>query len=69
MSWEGHLSGFITGIFLAVAYRKSLKKNYPDNKSVKIYPEDAAFLSHFDENGNFIEISEKNTQKNETLQD
>jgi len=67
MSWEGHLSGFVTGLFLAVIYSKKLKKYYPVKKSVKIYPEDADFLSHFDENGNFIEMTDENTQNNETL--
>jgi len=67
MSWEGHLSGFVTGIFLAAIYSKSLKKLYPDKKSVKIYPEDENFLSHFDEKGNFIEMFEEKTQKNDTL--
>ncbi len=67
MSWEGHLSGFITGLFLAIIYSKRLKKHYQNKKYVKIYPEDEVFLKHFDENGNFIEKLEENPQKNETL--
>jgi len=67
MSWEGHLSGFITGIFLAVIYSKKLKIFYPDKKFVKIYPEDETFLKQFDENGNFVEMFEQNDEKNESL--
>jgi len=29
ISWEGHLSGFILGVFLAVLYRKDIKAMYP----------------------------------------
>ncbi len=67
MSWEGHLSGFTTGLFLAAIFSKKLKKTYENEKIVKIYPEDEAFLKHFDENGNFIEIIEENNKKDETL--
>ena len=47
MSWEGHLSGFLVGLFLAFAYRKigPLKKEY-------VFKE-TEFDSLFDENGNF----------------
>ena len=67
MSWEGHLSGFIIGLFLAVIYSRKLKKHYQYKKIVKIYPEDEVFLKHFDEKGNFIEMTEQNPQNNETL--
>jgi membrane associated rhomboid family serine protease len=48
MSWEGHLSGLITGIFLAYLYRnKGLKKQeYQFTKT--------EFDTYFDEDGNFI---------------
>ena len=36
ISWEGHLSGFILGIILALYYRNDVKKLYPK----KIYFED-----------------------------
>jgi hypothetical protein len=47
MSWEGHLSGFLVGLILAILYRKigPLKKEY-------IYKE-TAFDALFDEDGNF----------------
>ena len=60
MSWEGHLSGFVSGLFLSFIYSKNLKKRYQHKKLVKIYPEDEEFLKHFDENGNFIENTEQN---------
>jgi membrane associated rhomboid family serine protease len=55
ISWEGHLSGFISGLILAFVYGKKLKPIYEDEKKVKIYPGDENFLKHFDEKGNFIE--------------
>ena len=66
MSWEGHLSGFISGLILALIYAKKLKKHYPKRNIVIIRPEEEAFLKHFDENGNFIEFSEENEPNEET---
>ena len=68
MSWEGHLSGFLSGLLLAKIYSQKLKKQYKNKKMVKIRPEDEAFLKHFDENGNFIEIMEENNKNDETLE-
>ncbi|SDX10905.1 Membrane associated serine protease, rhomboid family [Lutibacter oricola] len=48
ISWEGHLSGFITGLFLAIFYRKQSPK--PD---VFTFTENEEFDNLFDENGNF----------------
>ena len=67
MSWESHLSGFISGLILALVYNKSLKKQYQNKNIVRINHEDEAFLKHFDENGNFIEIVEENYKKDKTL--
>jgi len=67
MSWEGHLSGFISGVLLALIYAKKLEKKYEADKKVKIYPEDELFLKYFDENGNFIEKFEENSNDSETF--
>ena len=67
ISWEGHLSGFITGLILA----KFIKTTIPESKKYKweqddFNEEEDEFLKHFDENGNFvekIENEEKDTVK------
>ncbi|MGB2760981.1 MAG: rhomboid family intramembrane serine protease [Maribacter stanieri] len=57
MSWEGHLAGFLTGLFLA----KVVKASIPPTKKYEWEKEDFKeeedlFLKHFDENGNFREL-------------
>jgi membrane associated rhomboid family serine protease len=56
MSWEGHLSGLIVGLFFAVVFRKSIAKpkNYEWQRE-DYNEDDDPFLKHFDEYGNFIE--------------
>jgi len=63
ISWEGHLSGFVSGLFLAFIFSKKLKKDYDNKKIIKINPEEKDFLSHFDENGNFREKITENKEK------
>jgi hypothetical protein len=48
MSWEGHLSGLITGIILSFLYRKNgiVKEKYEFSKT--------EFDEMFDENGNYM---------------
>ncbi len=48
MSWEGHLSGFITGFLLSILYRKSgiVKEKHIFSKT--------AFDEMFDEQGNYV---------------
>jgi membrane associated rhomboid family serine protease len=57
ISWEGHLSGAIAGIILAIVIRSSLpaKKKYAWELD-QYNEEDDPFMKHFDENGNFIEL-------------
>lgn len=55
MSWEGHLSGLITGLFLAYQYRNTglKKQEYQFTKT--------EFDSYFDEDGNFIPPNDEST--------
>ncbi|TAI49852.1 rhomboid family intramembrane serine protease [Flagellimonas allohymeniacidonis] len=60
ISWEGHLSGFLTGLFLAFL----LKVETPEEKRYDWEKEDFneeedPFLRQFDKDGNFIEIEEE----------
>ncbi len=57
ISWEGHLSGFLSGIFLALRFRESIPK--PKTfiwQEVDYLEEEDPFMRQFDENGNFFEI-------------
>lgn len=61
ISWEGHLSGFITGIFMAFFYRNV----GPTNEKFEFH-KDEEFESYFDENGNFIPPEPKENLEEET---
>ncbi|NJB37243.1 rhomboid family intramembrane serine protease [Croceivirga sp. JEA036] len=56
ISWEGHLSGFLSGLVLAklVTMRLPEKKKY-DWEKEDYNEEEDEFLQHFDADGNFIE--------------
>jgi membrane associated rhomboid family serine protease len=57
ISWEGHLSGAVVGVVLAVTTRNKLpvKEKFLWEKPDFNASEDA-FMQQFDENGNFFEI-------------
>ncbi|GIZ07372.1 rhomboid family intramembrane serine protease [Flavobacterium sp. UMI-01] len=67
VSWEGHLAGFVSGLFLAFAhtspqYQKSFKYEWE-------HPEyDASqdkFMQRFDENGNFVNLPKPELEPDE----
>jgi len=61
VSWEGHLSGLITGLLFAVFFRKEIAKSKKYVWEQEGYNEDDdPFLKHFDEDGNFIENLKEN---------
>lgn len=56
ISWEGHLAGFLTGLFLAVFIKAPLPRIKKYQWEHEDYNEEEdEFLKHFDEDGNFIE--------------
>ncbi|MEM1002980.1 MAG: rhomboid family intramembrane serine protease [Bacteroidota bacterium] len=73
MSWQGHLSGLITGFVFAIIFRKQIAK--PEKyiwEQSDYSEEDDPFMKHFDEDGNFIEqidenVSEEDTDSNTTI--
>ena len=66
ISWEGHLSGLITGFLFAIIFRKAIAKPKKYIWEQEHYNEDEdPFMRHFDENGNFIESIEPKVEKDE----
>ncbi|CAM1334965.1 rhomboid family intramembrane serine protease [Tenacibaculum aestuariivivum] len=68
MSWEGHLSGFITGFLLSILYRKSgiVKEKHIFSKTT--------FDEMFDEQGNYVppiieEVEEVSELENKEIED
>ncbi|MFI1745342.1 rhomboid family intramembrane serine protease [Thalassobellus sediminis] len=59
ISWEGHLSGLITGLLFALFFRKQIAKPKKYVWEQENYNEaDDPFLKHFDADGNFIDSIE-----------
>ncbi len=56
ISWEGHLSGFITGFLFSLLYKaeKYKKPIRYEWEKPDFNPENDPFMKHFDEHGNFV---------------
>lgn len=50
ISWEGHLSGLLTGILLSFFFKNELT----DSKRTIVAPENPLFMAHFNEQGKFV---------------
>lgn len=56
ISWEGHLSGMISGFSLALIFKRNIAEPPKYHWEQPDYSEDDdPFMRHFDNNGNFIE--------------
>ncbi|RAV29853.1 rhomboid family intramembrane serine protease [Sinomicrobium soli] len=56
ISWEGHLSGFLSGLILAICIKGSLPVPHKYEWEKEDYDEkNDPFLRHFDDEGNFVE--------------
>jgi len=59
VSWEGHLAGLIAGFVFAVRFKTPdyVKDIQYDWEKPDFNPMEDAFMKHFDENGNFVNLS------------
>lgn len=73
ISWEGHLSGLISGMLLAVLFKKYKIPTAEYEWEKESYEEENdPFMRHFDKDGNFIkdpdaQISEENPEKDQKV--
>ncbi|WP_461532328.1 rhomboid family intramembrane serine protease [Sinomicrobium sp.] len=59
VSWEGHLSGFISGLILALSIKENLVTPHKYEWEKDDFDEKSdPFIRHFDDDGNFIESPE-----------
>lgn len=70
ISWEGHLAGFVTGLFLAFVIKAKIPipKKYAWEQE-DFNEEEDPFLKHFDAEGNFIEAPQATAEDQEIEDD
>ncbi len=69
ISWEGHLGGFVTGLFLAIVVRAKIPLPSKFEWEREDYDEDSdSFLRQFDADGNFIELQQEEDTENDVIQ-
>jgi hypothetical protein len=65
ISWEGHLSGFISGFLLSFFLKSTHFQNLPSlNKPKKKTNSEDEFMKQFDENGNFRPLDPDDKESN-----
>jgi len=68
ISWEGHLAGLLSGLGLAVVFKKQIAKPPKYHwESSDFKDSDDLFMQHFDEEGNFVDnLPFQNMKEEET---
>ena len=69
VSWEGHLGGFIAGLFLATVVRAKIPLPNKFEWEREDYDEASdSFLKQFDADGNFIELQQEEDNETNSIQ-